>query len=76
MSTPDLQTLLTQAAQAEREAVETYMTVKECMAHMRVSRRTVERWIRRGAIEAVRVGRRGHWRVRICRTLSHSNLTR
>jgi excisionase family DNA binding protein len=49
---------------------EVLLTINEYAQEMRVTRRTVERWIRRGLIDAVRVGKRGHWRVRVCRTLS------
>jgi excisionase family DNA binding protein len=68
--------VLADAEREEQRSEEVWRTVNEYAQEMRVTRRTVERWIRRGLVEAQRIGRRGHWRVRVCRNLSYSNPSR
>lgn len=43
------------------------MTVSEFAGECRVSERTVWRWIKDHKVEAIRVGRKGHWRVKTTR---------
>ena len=63
--------LVSAAFREEAQGEEALLTVKEYAERERVSRRTVERWIKRGLVSAQRHGRRGHWRVRICRILPY-----
>ena len=60
MNADDLVDVSRHEAQRSEEVV---LTVKEFARLKRVSRRTVERWIRRGLVKAERIGRNGHWRI-------------
>lgn len=42
------------------------LTVKEYAELKRVTRRTVERWIKAGLVKAERIGTHGHWRITDC----------
>lgn len=48
------------------------LTVKEYALYRRVSSRTVERWLSRRELPAERTGHKGHWRIRVWRSLSES----
>ena len=42
-----------------------YLTLKEVSKWLRVSTYTLRRWIKSGKLKAVKVGKRGDWRVEV-----------
>jgi excisionase family DNA binding protein len=56
---------MTEIQREERRPLFDLLTVNEYAELKRVTRRTVERWIQRRAITAERIGKRGHWRIKV-----------
>jgi len=43
--------------------IEKYLTVREFAEYLRVTPSTVKRWIKNKKVSAIRVGKRGDWRI-------------
>ena len=56
----------------EKERLFDLLTVNEYAELKRVTRRTVERWIQRRDISAERIGKHGHWRIKVFHVERHS----